>query len=76
MLKHGLAVVILFLVGLSGALSQSSSSIHNEKSKSAVNSSAGDLIESLSTEKSPENISAGYYKLATELFNNGEYAKA
>ena len=76
MLKHGLAVVILFFVGLSGVLSQSSSSIHNEKSKSAVNSSAGDLIESLSTEKSPENISAGYYKLATELYNNGEYAKA
>lgn len=76
MLKYGFAVMIFSLVWISAVHSQSSSSIHNEKSKSAVNSSAGDLIESLSSEKSPEEISEGYYKLSTELYNKGEFSKA
>ena len=76
MLKHAFSIIVFLLAGITVSYSQSSSSFKTEKSKSAVNSSADDLIESLSEEKSPEKIATGYYKLSSELYNKGEYAKA
>lgn len=79
MLKCILNIVVFSLFCVMHVYSQSSSVNKTEdanKSKSSLNTSADELIQSLSDGKTPEEISVGYYNLSVELFDNGEFAKA